>query len=35
MKTAVSHRTSGSATARRYDVVVVGGSIAGLAAAMA
>ena len=26
---------SGSATARRYDVVVVGGSIAGLAAAMA
>ncbi|MCY3839932.1 MAG: hypothetical protein OXH09_14980 [Gammaproteobacteria bacterium] len=35
MKTAVSPRASGSAPARRYDVVVVGGSIAGLAAAMA
>ena len=35
MKTAASPRAGRSATARRYDVVVVGGSIAGLAAAMA
>ena len=35
MNQAVSPRASGSATARRYDVVVVGGSIAGLAAALA
>lgn len=35
MKTAVSPRASGTASARRYDVVLIGGSIAGLAAAMA
>ena len=35
MKTAVSPPASGSPASRRYDVVVVGGSIAGLAAAMA
>ena len=35
MKTAMSPRASGSPSARRYDIVVVGGSIAGLAAAMA
>lgn len=35
MKTAVSSQASGSSPARRYDVVVVGGSIAGLAAALA
>ena len=35
MKTAVIPQAGASATARRYDAVVVGGSIAGLAAAMA
>ncbi len=35
VNTAVSRRASGAAPTRRYDVVVVGGAIAGLAAAMA
>ena len=35
MKTPVGHRASRFATTRSYDVVVVGGSIAGLGAAMA
>ena len=35
MNTAASPRANGPATSRRYDAVVVGGSIAGLAAAMA